>query len=111
MFAADPPDAEVKRAASSVSGARWVGIKIHAGTPEHHEAVHSQALEHGLDARRQPDVVLLCHGALLLILTGQSSYCLLPLQALAKNWMGCVSEVGIGLVGGGYMGKAHAVAM
>ena len=33
------------------------------------------------------------------------------LQALANDWMGCVSEVGIGLVGGGYMGKAHAVAM
>jgi hypothetical protein len=32
-------------------------------------------------------------------------------EALAVGRMICVTEIGIGLVGGGYMGKAHAVAM
>ena len=43
-------------------------------------------------------------------LTRKTSWCLCILQALAIEGV-FVSQIGLGIVGGGYMGKAHAVAM
>jgi len=50
------------------------------------------------------------HGDLPAGLTAKSSWCLFVLQALATKGS-LVAEIGVGIVGGGYMGKAHAVAM
>jgi predicted dehydrogenase len=43
-------------------------------------------------------------------LTVQTRWCLVTLQALATKGP-LVTQIGVGIVGGGYMGKAHAVAM
>ena len=43
-------------------------------------------------------------------LTAQTRRCLFALQALATKGP-LVTQIGVGIIGGGYMGKAHAVAM